>query len=369
MLSHHANFRHPVIARSSVRASLTLGAILIIATPAHADILLGLDAGALPNVICLNADQVVVGPDSDDCLGAGNAPPYLRIGNSSDYANFDSVTGAATFNGAANFNDNVQMSGLQAFSGTSTFNSTVSFVGPSVTFMTGTTFTQPSTFNALADFNSGLTSNTITNSGAISTNSLTSGSIITTSLLAQDSFVVSNGATVNMGGNIVSGVAAGVADTDAVNVGQLNAASAGITADVTALETTTATHATQIAAIQTVNATQATQITALQAADAELNTRITSLEALALEFEQGLDDVDDRASAGTAAAVALSGAMFLPGKSFNLTGNVGAYRGAVAGALQFGALVSDNAAINAGVAHGFNKGGKTAVRAGFTFGW
>jgi hypothetical protein len=61
--------------------------------------------------------------------------------------------------------------------------------------------------------------------------------------------------------------------------------------------------------------------------------------------------------------------MFLPGKSFNLTGNVGAYRGAVAGAIQLGALVSDMVAVNAGVAHGFNKGGKTAIRAGFTLGW
>jgi hypothetical protein len=61
--------------------------------------------------------------------------------------------------------------------------------------------------------------------------------------------------------------------------------------------------------------------------------------------------------------------MFLPGKTFNLTGNVGAYRGAVAGAMQIGALVGDSVAINAGVAHGFNKGGKTALRAGFTVGW
>jgi hypothetical protein len=61
--------------------------------------------------------------------------------------------------------------------------------------------------------------------------------------------------------------------------------------------------------------------------------------------------------------------MFLPGKTFNLTGNVGSYRGAHAAALQFGALVSDHVALNAGISHGFNKGGKTALRAGFTLGW
>jgi autotransporter adhesin len=146
---------------------------------------------------------------------------------------------------------------------------------------------------------------------------------------------------VHVGGRIISGVTAGVAADDAVNVSQLTAATAGITTD----------------------------ITALQAADTAFDTRIDALEALAVGFDEDLDRIDDRASAGTAAAVALSGAMFLPGKSFNLTGNVGTYRGAHAAALQFGALVSDNVAVNAGIAHGFNKGGKTALRAGFTFGW
>ena len=160
-------------------------------------------------------------------------------------------------------------------------------------------------------------------------------------------------------------VAAGVDTTDAVNVGQLNA----VTGNVTALQTTVDTHTTQITAIQAVNTTQATQITALQATDAAFDTRIDTLELLAEGLDDRIDRVDDRASAGTAAAVALSGAMFLPGKSFNLTGNVGSYRGAHAAALQFGALVGDNVAVNAGIAHGFNKGGKTALRAGFTVGW
>jgi hypothetical protein len=34
-----------------------------------------------------------------------------------------------------------------------------------------------------------------------------------------------------------------------------------------------------------------------------------------------------------------------------------------------GAMVSPNVAFNAGVAKGFNKGGKVGARAGFTFGW
>ena len=61
--------------------------------------------------------------------------------------------------------------------------------------------------------------------------------------------------------------------------------------------------------------------------------------------------------------------MFLPGTKFNLTANVATYGGAQAGAIQMNALVSENVAINAGVATGFNKGGQTAARVGLTFGW
>ena len=68
-------------------------------------------------------------------------------------------------------------------------------------------------------------------------------------------------------------------------------------------------------------------------------------------------------------AIALSGNAFIPGKTFNLTGNVGPYRGAVAGSMQVGVMVSPNAAFNAGIATGFNKKGKVGARAGFTFGW
>lgn len=152
---------------------------------------------------------------------------------------------------------------------------------------------------------------------------------------------------VNVGGRTISGVGnatLSAVSTDVVTGQQLFTTNAIVTANTTA-------------------------ITTLQAATAGFDTRLDALEAVALDFDEGLDRIDDRASAGTAAAVALSGAMFLPGKTFNLTGNVGTYRGAHAGALQFGALVGENMAVNAGVAHGFNKGGKTALRAGFTIGW
>ena len=100
-----------------------------------------------------------------------------------------------------------------------------------------------------------------------------------------------------------------------------------------------------------------------------MDTRVDALEAITANLDDRFNDVENRSDVGTATAVALSGAMFLPGKTFNLTGNVGTYRGAVAGALQLGALVNDMVAVNAGVAKGFNKGGKAAARVGFTLGW
>jgi hypothetical protein len=41
---------------------------------------------------------------------------------------------------------------------------------------------------------------------------------------------------------------------------------------------------------------------------------------------------------------------------------MGTYRGAYAGAIQIGAMVSPNPAFNAGIAKGFNKGGKVGAR-------
>jgi autotransporter adhesin len=132
-------------------------------------------------------------------------------------------------------------------------------------------------------------------------------------------------------------VADATGDTDAVNLRQMNAALAALGNNSAAL--------------------------------ADLDSRIDVLEAFAGSVSHDLKRVDRRAAAGTATAIALSGAMFLPGKSFNLTGNVGSYRGAWAGAMQVGALVRDNVAVNAGLSRGFNKGGKTGFRAGFTIGF
>jgi autotransporter adhesin len=180
---------------------------------------------------------------------------------------------------------------------------------------------------------------------------------------------------VNVGGRTVGGVAAGAVSavsTDAVNGSQLFATNTNVANNTTAigaLQTSDTAQNTAITSIQTINTTQATQITALQTATAGFDTRIDALEAVAFEFDEDLDRLDDRASSGTATAIALSGMTFLPGKTFNLTANVGTYRGAHAGAMQIGAMISENVAVNAGIAHGFNKRGSTGARAGFTVGW
>ena len=94
----------------------------------------------------------------------------------------------------------------------------------------------------------------------------------------------------------------------------------------------------------------------------DITTRVDTIE-------RRVDRLDRKLASSTAVAVAMSGNTFLPNTSFNLTANVATYDGAQAGALQVGAMVSDNLAVNAGVASGFNKGGKAAGRVGFTVGW
>ena len=176
---------------------------------------------------------------ADGSFYADHATPFcdginvtFPDGLASANATFNEATNSTVFSGGTvSFNSVTTAFG----GGNATFNNTVSFVGPSVTFGTGTTFSNASTFNALADFNNGITSNSITNSGTISTNTLSSSSVLSGSVSVVGSLSISNGATISMGGNVVTGVAAGVVDTDAVNVAQLNAATSGITADVTAL--------------------------------------------------------------------------------------------------------------------------------------
>ena len=113
----------------------------------------------------------------------------------------------------------------------------------------------------------------------------------------------------------------------------------------------------------------AAEAAARMAADTALSQRIDTLDDRLDVFETRLDRFDDRIASSAAVATAMGGAAFLPDMNFNLTANVATYDGAQAGSLQLGALLSPNVAVNAGVATGFNKGGKTAGRVGVTLGW
>ena len=93
------------------------------------------------------------------------------------------------------------------------------------------------------------------------------------------------------------------------------------------------------------------------------------LQAQDILLANRIHRTDRRASGGTAVAIAMGGAMFLPDKTFNLTGNVGLYRSQVAAAVNLGAMVGSSAAFNAGIGSGFNHNGRFGARAGFTFGW
>ena len=123
------------------------------------------------------------------------------------------------------------------------------------------------------------------------------------------------------------------------------------------------------ASIETVRGVTAAETAARMAADSALAAQLDSFGTRLEAVEGRLDRLDDRIAGSTAVATAMSGNAFLPDMNFNLTANVATYDGAQAGSLQLGALVSRHVALNAGVATGFNKGGKTAGRVGVTLGW
>lgn len=197
----------------------------------------------------------------------------------------------------------------------------------------------------------------------------------------------------------VVNVAAGTAPTDAANVGQVTAqvqaeaaartaavaaeASTRAAADVVLTNAISTESMTRQQAILQVNqrvdlqsaatATLAANLGAEQAAriaaDNALATRLDGFGAQLGMLDSRIDRLEQHVASSTAVATAMSGNAFLPDMKFNLTANVATYDGAHAGSIQLGALVSPHVAINAGVATGFNRNGKTAGRVGVTFGF
>ena len=187
-------------------------------------------------------------------------------------------------------------------------------------------------------------------------------------------------------------VAAGVDDTDAVNVAQLDAVTAdltddimglqtdvtGLQTDVSGLQTTTATHTTQIANLQTglaaTNATVATNtanIATNTAAIGSLQGNVTQLQG-----DVGtLFDLADRnrrdireANEGVAMALAMDSPNIPAGAHFAVSGGVGYFKGRAALAAAVSAAVGDMSSVSAGVGYGF-KSNDVGARAGFQFAW
>jgi hypothetical protein len=229
---------------------------------------------------------------------------------------------------------------------------------------------------------------------------------------------------INTNGSVISNLGAGVAPTDAVNKAQLDAEAAARVAADAALTTQIAAEATTRATADTalgnqvvseataraaadvtiganVDSAVTTRVSAVAAADqrianeasarsaadtalagqliSESNARIAADTGLSARldgistglanYDTRLDLLDRRIASGTAVAVALSGATFLPGQKHNVSFNVATYDGAHAASMQFAAMIAPTVAFNIGVASGLNKGGRTAARMGIIFSW
>lgn len=235
--------------------------------------------------------------------------------------------GDADENGTLAYGSTLSSSGTPTTEGsvTVTENSVlVTSSGATYATYTGTATYDPSSGTVSVAMNATPTAQTsVTSAGVTTTGNVTAGGNITaTGGVSARTFTANVGgapgdAAIDAGGGRITNVANGTAATDAINLGQLNSAVASLNDTMSA----------------------------------------------------GFRDARKRAEAGTAVAVAMGGAAFLPGHKFNLTANVGTYKGETAIAGQIGVLVRDNIALNAGVATSFNDYGGTAARGGITVGF
>ena len=128
---------------------------------------------------------------------------------------------------------------------------------------------------------------------------------------------------------------AGFANTVALGAGSTNTAAnqvavGGQTAATARVVTGVAPGVISATSFDAINGSQLNATNGrLTAAEADIDT----LFAQDIVLGQRIHRTDRRAAGGTAVAIAMGGNAFLPDKTFNLTGNVGVYRSAVAGAI------------------------------------
>jgi hypothetical protein len=215
---------------------------------------------------------------------------------------------------------------------------------------------------------------------AVTTTALDENGLLTPKVAVRDG--------IEMNGSRINNLVAGIAPADAVNVQQMTAAVASEASARTNSDTALANAVDNEAATRrnadfglsqridvreavdnTLAANLASETASRLASDNALSGRLDAMSGRLDQIDSRLDRLDARIASSTAIAVAMSGNAFLPGTRFNLTSNVATYDGAQAGSIQLGVMVAANLAVNAAVASGFNKHGKTAARAGFTVGW
>ena len=339
---------------------LALG-MIVAPAPAEAQVSLGdIVTGIDEHLVCYTGtNQLVVSDSEEECgNGIGDADPTgIFVGPTGNDVILNADGSTAVFNTSVNFNDTTQFSGTAAFSGNTGFNGATSFSGPSTTFITGATF------------QAAITTSGITNTGNIFTGGLSvSGNAVINALGAGDLVVVNElsvlpGAAIDMGDNIVGGVAAGevsATSTEAVNGSQLFATNQQVAANTTA-----------ITALQTGQGGQAGQIAALQAGQAAQAMQI----AVQGDQIQTLFDLADinrrdirRANEGVAMALAMESPHLPPGATFAVSGGVGYFQNRTAGTFAFTMRAGPTTAVSAGVGFGFNSG-EVGARAGFQHAW
>ena len=108
-------------------------------------------------------------------------------------------------------------------------------------------------------------------------------------------------------------VTAGINDTDAVNVAQMNAANA--------------LQDTRLSTIEALNATQNSRLTALESGASGLGGRVGALELGVAALNEDLALYNKQAIGGIAAAMAMGGAVIVPDSNVSMSFNLATYRG------------------------------------------
>lgn len=198
---------------------------------------------------------------------------------------------------------------------------------------------------------------------------------VSSTAVTADGVAITNGTkTVNLtsngldnGGNVLAGVADGVADTNAVNVRQLNTVSNGLAAETASRTAEDALLRSDFTAADTLLRTDLTTETNNRiAADTALRNDLTAETSSRIAADNVLRD---QIASSTATAIALGGAVILPDVNFSLSGNVGFYEGATALALNAAARVAPNTYVTGAIGGGLNKNGAVGGRVGFALGF